>query len=66
MPNDAKARTLWTDLPEDLVAKVSDILGGPVAAAMSQTAGFSPGSADRVVAANGRRAFVKAAPEPKR
>lgn len=60
MPNDVKARMLWTDLPEDLVAKVSDVLGGPVTTAMSQTAGFSPGSADRVVTANGRRAFVKA------
>lgn len=60
MPNDVKARMPWTDLPEGVTAKVSEVLGGPVTAAVSQAAGFSPGSADRVTAANGRRAFVKA------
>ena len=35
-------------------------LGSPVVSATSQPGGFSPGSADRVVLADGRRAFVKA------
>ncbi|WP_285471648.1 phosphotransferase [Actinoplanes sp. NBRC 101535] len=36
------------------------IIGGPVVEAVSQTGGFSPGTADRVRTADGRRAFVKA------
>nr|WP_314842292.1 hypothetical protein [uncultured Microbacterium sp.] len=60
MANDTKSRTLWTDLPHDLVAEVERVLGGTVVAAVSQSEGFSPGSADRVATAAGRRAFVKA------
>ncbi len=46
-------------------AGVGDVLGAPVVRADSQAGGFSPGSADRVVTATGRRAFVKAVgPEP--
>jgi aminoglycoside phosphotransferase (APT) family kinase protein len=60
MTNDAKSRLLWTDLPRDLTAEVERILGGPVASAVSQAEGFSPGSADRVATATGHRAFVKA------
>jgi Ser/Thr protein kinase RdoA (MazF antagonist) len=39
---------------------VAEFLGSPVVQAVSQSGGFSPGSADRVVAADGTRAFVKA------
>ena len=60
MVNEGKARTAWTELPGELVATVEGLLGGAVVAATSQTEGFSPGSADRVVTQQGRRAFVKA------
>jgi len=50
----------WHDLPGPVRAAVEDILGAPVASAVSQAGGFSPGTADRVVTAGGRRAFVKA------
>lgn len=60
MADDVKTRMLWTDLPGDLVAEVERALGGSVVSAVSQAEGFSPGSADRVETANGRRAFVKA------
>lgn len=53
-------RVAWVDLPERVRAAVEDILGAPVVEAVSQPGGFSPGSADRVVTAAGRRAFVKA------
>jgi hypothetical protein len=50
----------WTDLPDHVRAAVEAILGGPVLEARSQPGGFSPGTADRVVTADGTRAFVKA------
>lgn len=50
----------WTDLPARVHAWVRDELGGPVVSAVSQPGGFSPGTADRVRTAAGRRAFVKA------
>ncbi|WP_433076220.1 phosphotransferase family protein [Dactylosporangium sp. CA-052675] len=50
----------WADLPGGVRAAVEDILGEPVASAVSQAGGFSPGTADRVVTATGRRSFVKA------
>lgn len=50
----------WHDLPERVTRGVADILGGDVVEAVSQSGGFSPGSADRVRTADGRRAFVKA------
>src|SRR3954451_6033857 len=53
-------RIRWTDLPASLRLSVEDALGSAVVAAESQPGGFSPGSADRVVLADGRRAFVKA------
>lgn len=55
------ARLAWHDIPEPVRAGVERLLGGPVVEARSQPGGYSPGSADRVVAATGRRAFVKAA-----
>ncbi|MEE6261353.1 phosphotransferase family protein [Plantactinospora sonchi] len=51
----------WADLPASVRAAVEEILGDRVVAAVSQAGGFSPGTADRVRTAGGRRAFVKAA-----
>ncbi|WP_306212313.1 phosphotransferase family protein [Actinoplanes sp. RD1] len=50
----------WADLPRHIRARVEAALGGPVASARSQHGGFSPGTADRVMTRDGRRAFVKA------
>ncbi|MDO5753028.1 phosphotransferase family protein [Arthrobacter sp.] len=55
-----KTRVSWAELPRSVRAGVERILGETVVTAQSQTGGFSPGSADRVVLASGRRAFVKA------
>lgn len=57
MANEMKARMLWKDLPQELVSQVEGVLGGAVVKAHSQSEGFSPGSADRIEAANGRRLF---------
>lgn len=53
-------RPAWPTLPPALRRAVEHVLDGAVVAARSQTGGFSPGSADRVRTASGRRAFVKA------
>lgn len=53
-------RLVWDDLPSHVRHAVTDILGGEVVEAVSQPGGFSPGTADRVRTAEGRRAFVKA------
>ncbi|MPY61906.1 aminoglycoside phosphotransferase family protein [Streptomyces spongiae] len=53
-------RTPWEALPTTVRAAVADMLGAPVARAVTQTGGFSPGVAARVTTAGGRRAFVKA------
>src|SRR5262245_12799737 len=50
----------WDDLPTRVRQAVTDILGSEVVEAVSQSGGFSPGTADRVRTADGRRAFVKA------
>jgi len=50
----------WADLPERVKRAVTDIVGGDVVEAVSQPGGFSPGTADRIRTADGRRAFVKA------
>jgi aminoglycoside phosphotransferase (APT) family kinase protein len=51
----------WSDLPDDIRHAVEQIIGGgAVVEALSQPGGFSPGTADRVRTASGRRAFVKA------
>jgi aminoglycoside phosphotransferase (APT) family kinase protein len=50
----------WRDLPVPVRHAVEAIIGGTVVEATSQPGGFSPGSADRVRTADGRRAFVKA------
>lgn len=61
MDHATPSRARWDHLPAELRDAVADVLGSPVVTAVSQVAGFSPGSADRVVAASGRRAFVKTA-----
>jgi aminoglycoside phosphotransferase (APT) family kinase protein len=60
MPTAAGVRIRWTDVPAHVRSEVDAILGSPVVEAVSQTGGFSPGTADRVRTADGRRAFVKA------
>ncbi|MDQ0680309.1 hypothetical protein QFZ30_003691 [Arthrobacter pascens] len=53
-------RISWNDLPGHVQAGVEEILGAQVVEATGQQGGFSPGTADRVRTATGRRAFVKA------
>lgn len=50
----------WMQLPPSVQAGVEALLGEQVVEAVSQPGGFSPGTADRVRTASGRRAFVKA------
>ncbi|MDQ0279448.1 aminoglycoside phosphotransferase (APT) family kinase protein [Arthrobacter silviterrae] len=54
------SRIGWSELPASVRSGIEEILGGPVVEAATQSGGFSPGSADRVRLASGRRAFVKA------
>lgn len=61
MESRQKTRTAWTELPDRLRGTVEGVLGGTVVEAVTQSSGFSPGSADRVRTAEGRRAFVKSA-----
>ena len=51
----------WDDLPDHLRRRVEVELGGEVAEAVVQEAGFSPGAPLRIRLASGARAFVKAA-----
>jgi hypothetical protein len=53
-------RVAWAELPAAVRTAVEHRLGGPVAAAVTQPGGFSPGVAARLRLANGDRAFVKA------
>jgi hypothetical protein len=43
------------EIPPALRAAIEGVLGEPVAAAHSRSGGYSPGSADPVVTASGRR-----------
>lgn len=55
----------WGELPEGTLREIERVLGGRVAVAETQPAGFSPGVAARVTLDDGRHAFVKAVgPEP--
>lgn len=54
-------RLAWHEIPGSVRNAIEEMLGDPVVEAVSQPGGYSPGSADRVVTASGRRAFVKAA-----
>ena len=55
------ARIGWQAVPADVRARIGRLLGGTVVRAVGQPGGFSEGLAARVVLADGRRAFVKAA-----
>jgi aminoglycoside phosphotransferase (APT) family kinase protein len=58
-------RLPWQDVPEEIRRAVESRLGAPVAEAVTQTGGFSPGAAARLTLTDGRRAFAKAVgPEP--
>jgi hypothetical protein len=48
----------WTDLPLGVRHAVERIVGARVVEAVSQSGGFSPGTAGRVRTADGRRAFT--------
>ena len=54
-------RLAWDHIPPPVRDGIESLLGSPVVGARSQSGGYSPGSADRVVTASGRRAFVKTA-----
>lgn len=53
-------RTAWEQVPPAVRHGIESALGAPVAEAVTQRGGFSPGVAARVRLADGRRAFVKA------
>ncbi|MDR0783593.1 MAG: aminoglycoside phosphotransferase family protein, partial [Propionibacteriaceae bacterium] len=53
------ARVDWFGLPGEVRQVIEDRLGSTVVAATSQATGFSPGIADRVRLADGRRVFLK-------
>ncbi|MEV8633126.1 aminoglycoside phosphotransferase family protein [Streptosporangium sp. NPDC051023] len=64
-PPAAGVRLPWQAVPSWIHEAVEDHLGAPVAEAVTQAGGFSPGAAVRLLLADGRRAFVKAiGPEP--
>lgn len=65
VPAAAGVRLEWWAVPRGVRALVEARLGAPVASAVTQTGGFSPGVAARVRLADGRRVFVKAVgPQP--
>jgi hypothetical protein len=53
-------RVPYEELPDEVRAWVETVLGEPVALAVTQPGGFSPGVAARVRGARGARLFVKA------
>jgi hypothetical protein len=59
-PRAAGTRIEYADVAAPLRAWVDERLGSPVVRASTQIGGFSPGSAARLVTADGRRAFIKA------
>jgi aminoglycoside phosphotransferase (APT) family kinase protein len=59
------ARVPWEGVPESVREAVESQLGSPVAEAVTQPGGFSPGVAARLRLEDGRSVFVKAVgPEP--
>lgn len=62
VPHGRTARRLgWRVLPPDVREQVERQLGAPVADAVSQDGGFTPGFASVLTTTDGTRAFVKAA-----
>ncbi|MEV0092942.1 aminoglycoside phosphotransferase family protein [Streptomyces sp. NPDC050738] len=59
-PPAAGVRLPWEELPAAVRRAVEELLGAKVEAAATQSGGFSPGLAARLLLADGRRAFVKA------
>src|SRR3712207_4488891 len=59
-PPASGVRLPWEAVPADLRADVERVLGEPVAAAVTQRGGFSPGVAARLRGTGGARVFVKA------
>ena len=55
-----KSRITWVDVPEPVTSWVERELGSQVVEWRSQSGGRSPGTADRLVCADGSRAFLKA------
>ena len=55
-----KSRITWVDVPEPVTSWVERELGSQVVEWRSQSGGWSPGTADRLVCADGSRAFLKA------
>lgn len=54
------SRRRWAEIAAPLRARIEADLGSPVAEAVSQDSGFSPGVAARLRLADGRRVFAKA------
>lgn len=61
MTSRLRPRPVWDALPSAVREAVAEVLGSPVVASGSLPGGWSPGSADLVTTADGRRAFVKTA-----
>ncbi|MFC4533994.1 aminoglycoside phosphotransferase family protein [Sphaerisporangium dianthi] len=53
-------RRPWQDVPDELRHAIESHMASEVAQAVTQTGGFSPGVAARLLFQDGRRAFVKA------
>jgi hypothetical protein len=62
-PGATACRPTWDELPAEVRALVSRRCGAEVVGATSIGAGFTPGFASRLLLADGRRVFVKAADE---
>ena len=60
MVNASGVRIRWSDVPPDVQEGIEKVIGGRVVEAVSQSGGFSPGTADRVRTDDGSRFFVKA------
>jgi aminoglycoside phosphotransferase (APT) family kinase protein len=55
------SRVDWADVPARVRAEIERACGAPVVQAVTAPGGFSPGLAARVLCADGRRWFIKAA-----
>ena len=61
-PDSPRPRGLsWPDVPGTVRRAITDSVGAPIVSAQSPPGGFTPGVAARLVLADGRRCFVKAA-----
>ncbi|WP_448638657.1 hypothetical protein [Geodermatophilus sp. URMC 63] len=60
-PADSPRALGWPDVPVEVRRAIADAVGAPVVSASSPPGGFTPGVAVRLLLADGRRCFVKAA-----